>query len=149
MDARERERQRKCGCGSDGEEEQDAATGLVGSRNLSSYHPLSFHRRAASALAQPLVGLPRTPLTHNLAAASSGVTTTDAAAPKGGKKGGGGGGGNKGGGGTPSKKGGAASELAVTPKSVDFSRWYLDVVRDAELADYGPVRGTMVIRPYG
>jgi prolyl-tRNA synthetase len=88
-------------------------------------------------------------LTHNLAAASSGVTTTDAAAPKGGKKGGGGGGGNKGGGGTPSKKGGAASELAVTPKSVDFSRWYLDVVRDAELADYGPVRGTMVIRPYG
>lgn len=28
-------------------------------------------------------------------------------------------------------------------------RWYLDVVRDAELADYGPVRGTMVIRPYG
>ncbi len=30
-----------------------------------------------------------------------------------------------------------------------WSRWYLDVVRDAELADYGPVRGTMVIRPYG
>ena len=29
------------------------------------------------------------------------------------------------------------------------SRWYLDVVRDAEMADYGPVRGTMVIRPYG
>ena len=28
-------------------------------------------------------------------------------------------------------------------------RWYLDVVREAELADYGPVRGTMVIRPYG
>ena len=56
------------------------------------------------------------------------------------KKGGGGGGG----GGT-----GAAAELAVTPKSVDFSRWYLDVVREAQLADYGPVRGTMVIRPYG
>jgi len=36
----------------------------------------------------------------------------------------------------------------VTPKSVDYSRWYLDVVREAELADYGPVRGTMVIRPY-
>jgi hypothetical protein len=28
-------------------------------------------------------------------------------------------------------------------------RWYLDVVSKAELADYGPVRGTMVIRPYG
>ena len=28
-------------------------------------------------------------------------------------------------------------------------RWYLDVVREAQLADYGPVRGTMVIRPYG
>ena len=46
-------------------------------------------------------------------------------------------------------KGGAAAELAVTPRSQDFSRWYLDVVREAQLADYGPVRGTMVIRPYG
>ena len=27
--------------------------------------------------------------------------------------------------------------------------WYLDVVRECQLADYGPVRGTMVIRPYG
>ena len=44
---------------------------------------------------------------------------------------------------------GAAAELAVTPRSVDFSRWYLDVVREGALADYGPVRGTMVIRPYG
>ncbi|GBF87895.1 prolyl-tRNA synthetase [Raphidocelis subcapitata] len=47
------------------------------------------------------------------------------------------------------KGGGKASEEAVTPKSEDFSRWYLDVVAKAELADYGPVRGTMVIRPYG
>jgi prolyl-tRNA synthetase len=31
-------------------------------------------------------------------------------------------------------------EDAVTPKSEDFSRWYLDVVAKAELADYGPVR---------
>jgi prolyl-tRNA synthetase len=37
----------------------------------------------------------------------------------------------------------------VTPKSQDFSKWYLDIVREAQLADYGPVRGTMVIRPYG
>lgn len=40
-------------------------------------------------------------------------------------------------------------ERAVTPRSVDFSAWYLDVIASAELADYGPVRGTMVIRPYG
>jgi len=33
--------------------------------------------------------------------------------------------------------------------SVDFDRWYTDVVRKAELADYSPVRGCMVIRPYG
>jgi prolyl-tRNA synthetase len=38
---------------------------------------------------------------------------------------------------------------AVTPKSEDFSRWYTDLVRRAELADYSPVKGCMVIRPYG
>lgn len=37
----------------------------------------------------------------------------------------------------------------VTPRGEDYSQWYLDVLREAELADYGPVRGTMVIRPYG
>jgi prolyl-tRNA synthetase len=37
----------------------------------------------------------------------------------------------------------------ITPQSVDFSRWYLDVVRRAELADYTPVKGCMAIRPYG
>src|SRR5579863_9505009 len=37
----------------------------------------------------------------------------------------------------------------ITPRSKDFSRWYLDVVRRAELADYSPVKGCMVIRPYG
>ena len=37
----------------------------------------------------------------------------------------------------------------ITPRSQDFSRWYLDVVRVAELADYSPVKGSMVIRPYG
>ena len=37
----------------------------------------------------------------------------------------------------------------ITKQSVDFSRWYLDVVRKAELADYSPVKGFMVIRPYG
>ena len=37
----------------------------------------------------------------------------------------------------------------ITPRSQDFSRWYLDVVKKAELADYSPVKGCMVIRPYG
>ena len=29
---------------------------------------------------------------------------------------------------------------AITPQSEDFGRWYIDVVRKAELADYSPVR---------
>src|SRR6476646_7882270 len=37
----------------------------------------------------------------------------------------------------------------ITPRSKDFSQWYLDVVRRAELADYSPVKGCMVTRPYG
>ncbi|MGE3841802.1 MAG: proline--tRNA ligase [Vicinamibacterales bacterium] len=37
----------------------------------------------------------------------------------------------------------------ITKQSEDFSRWYLDVVQRAELADYSPVKGCMVIRPYG
>ena len=37
----------------------------------------------------------------------------------------------------------------LTDPSQDFPRWYQDVVAKAELADNGPVRGTMVIRPYG
>ena len=37
----------------------------------------------------------------------------------------------------------------LTPQAEDFPRWYQDVIAKAELADNGPVRGTMVIRPYG
>ncbi len=37
----------------------------------------------------------------------------------------------------------------ITPRGEDYSRWYLDVIRDAELAESSPVRGCMVIRPYG
>jgi prolyl-tRNA synthetase len=37
----------------------------------------------------------------------------------------------------------------ITPRSQDFSQWYLDVVLKAELADYGPVKGCMIIRPWG
>jgi prolyl-tRNA synthetase len=49
-------------------------------------------------------------------------------------------------------KSGAGNESFVTeltPRSEDFSRWYTDVIRRAELADYSPVKGCMVIRPYG
>ena len=37
----------------------------------------------------------------------------------------------------------------VTPQSENYAAWYTDVVTKARLADYGPVKGTMVIRPYG
>jgi prolyl-tRNA synthetase len=37
----------------------------------------------------------------------------------------------------------------VTPREKDYSEWYLDVIRAAELADYSPVRGCMVIKPQG
>lgn len=37
----------------------------------------------------------------------------------------------------------------ITDPKEDFSRWYLDVIREAELSDSAPVRGCMVIRPYG
>src|SRR6202165_3261895 len=37
----------------------------------------------------------------------------------------------------------------VTKMSADFDRWYTDVVRKAELADWSGVRGMMVVRPYG
>ena len=37
----------------------------------------------------------------------------------------------------------------ITARSVDYSQWYLDVIKAAELADYAPVRGCMVIRPTG
>jgi prolyl-tRNA synthetase len=37
----------------------------------------------------------------------------------------------------------------VTPRSEDYSRWYLDVIREADLAENSPVRGCMVIKPYG
>ncbi|MCB1039508.1 MAG: proline--tRNA ligase, partial [Acidimicrobiales bacterium] len=42
-----------------------------------------------------------------------------------------------------------AKAPVLTPQADDFPRWYQDVLAKAELADNGPVRGTMVIRPYG
>jgi prolyl-tRNA synthetase len=49
------------------------------------------------------------------------------------------------------KKDGGGEQFVteITRQSEDFSRWYTDVVRRAELADYSPVKGCMVIRPYG
>jgi prolyl-tRNA synthetase len=39
--------------------------------------------------------------------------------------------------------------LGITPRSENYAEWYTDVVKKAELADYSPVKGAMVIRPYG
>ena len=36
----------------------------------------------------------------------------------------------------------------VTPQSKNYSSWYTEIVTKAELADYGPVKGTIVISPY-
>ncbi len=37
----------------------------------------------------------------------------------------------------------------LTPRDVDFSQWYTDVILKTELVDYAPVRGCMIVRPYG
>ncbi len=38
---------------------------------------------------------------------------------------------------------------AITPRGTDYSEWYQDIIEAAELAEHGPVRGTMIIKPYG
>ena len=42
-----------------------------------------------------------------------------------------------------------AENKGVTPQSEDYARWYTDVVKMADLADNAPVRGCMIIKPYG
>ena len=37
----------------------------------------------------------------------------------------------------------------ITPRSEDFSKWYTDVILRTDMVDYAPVRGCMVIKPYG
>jgi len=37
----------------------------------------------------------------------------------------------------------------ITPRATDYSQWYVDLIREAKLADYAPVKGCMVIRPNG
>ncbi len=41
------------------------------------------------------------------------------------------------------------ADKGITPRAEDFSAWYNDLIQKAELADYSPVRGCMVIRPNG
>src|SRR5208282_213528 len=41
------------------------------------------------------------------------------------------------------------SDLKLTTRAEDFSEWYNQLVLRAELADYAPVRGCMIVRPYG
>ncbi|WP_328526581.1 proline--tRNA ligase [Kribbella sp. NBC_00359] len=43
----------------------------------------------------------------------------------------------------------ATTRSVLASPAADFPRWFQDVIAKAELADNGPVRGTMVIRPYG
>lgn len=42
-----------------------------------------------------------------------------------------------------------ADDRKLTPRSEDFAAWYNELVQRAELADHSPVRGSMVIRPWG
>src|SRR4249920_1512902 len=42
-----------------------------------------------------------------------------------------------------------ADNKALTTRATDFSAWYNELIQKAELADYSPVRGCMVIRPNG
>jgi len=41
------------------------------------------------------------------------------------------------------------TKVKITPRGEDFPRWYTDVIAAAEMADYSPVKGCMVIRPWG
>lgn len=40
-------------------------------------------------------------------------------------------------------------ENQITPRSEDYSQWYLDIIKAADLADYSPVKGCMIIKPNG
>ena len=37
----------------------------------------------------------------------------------------------------------------ITPRDTDFAQWYTDVIKKTDLVDYAPVRGCMVMKPYG
>lgn len=42
-----------------------------------------------------------------------------------------------------------SKDVGITPRSVNYSDWYLEVIQHAELAEHSAVRGCMVIRPHG
>ncbi|MBU2566425.1 proline--tRNA ligase [Patescibacteria group bacterium] len=48
-----------------------------------------------------------------------------------------------------SNKNDKAEQKAITKREDDYSEWYQDIVEQAELAEHSPVRGCMVIKPYG
>ena len=37
----------------------------------------------------------------------------------------------------------------ITARSKDYSQWYQDIIKEADLAEHGPIKGTMIIKPYG
>ena len=41
------------------------------------------------------------------------------------------------------------SNKGITPREKDYSKWYLDIIEQADLAENSPVRGCMIIKPYG
>ena len=53
------------------------------------------------------------------------------------------------GGGKKGEDDGQAESLVITPRSSDYSAWYSDVISAADMVDQSPVRGCMVIKPWG
>lgn len=52
--------------------------------------------------------------------------------------------------GKPDAGGGGKGDVqSITPRDKDYSHWYLDIIKHAELAEHSSVRGCMVIRPHG
>jgi prolyl-tRNA synthetase len=49
----------------------------------------------------------------------------------------------------PQQQSGGGKTSRITPRAVDYSKWYLDIIDQAQLADHSAVRGCMVIRPNG
>ena len=47
------------------------------------------------------------------------------------------------------KKDKSDAKVKIATRAEDFPRWYTDVIAAADLADYSPVKGCMVIKPYG
>src|SRR3989338_11342813 len=49
----------------------------------------------------------------------------------------------------PAKNGSAGETRKLTTRAQDYSQWYLDVIAAADVAEPSPVKGCMVIKPYG